>query len=81
MREQKPARVIVIVRGGVVQAVMGRKGMAYDVQVLDYDNLETAIEEARQRHNGNAREEAQFLFGLRREVKREKLECVWRDTL
>lgn len=34
MEEWKPARVIV--RGGGVQAVMGQKGIAYDVNVLYY---------------------------------------------
>jgi hypothetical protein len=81
MRERKLARVIVVVRGGMVQAVMGRKGIAYDVNVLDYDNLGAAIEEARYKHDENAREEAQTLFRLRREIKREKLDCVWSQTL
>ena len=79
MKERKRARVIVVVRGGVVHAVMGRKGMVYDVNVLDYDNLEAAIVDARHHHDVDARGEAQFLFGLRREIKREEIHCVWGD--
>jgi hypothetical protein len=80
MKEQKPARVIVVVRGGVVQAVMGRVEMTYDVNVLDYDNLEAAIVDARHHHDVDAREEAQSLFRLRREIRRQRLHCVWGET-